>query len=426
MSLTIVLAACALRLSQLETPFRSEAQCSVTWPQSRWLGMTAAAAAAAGWAIATTWGPATAATHQDKYLIAAKLNRGQSFRRLTENTEPGDATDDGQAHVEAAIYHLRNTLARNPRSARAHLRLARKYLQAFHLLQQSAANSMSLVQIREAALASRFQSAQELQKWLQIAFGKNSRLLYQAHYHTRQALQLCPLQGEGYLHLANLSFLQGNQPGAVEAYIEQSLLVRPYQGRILVEAGRQLLFVGQVERAFGLWKNIYRDAGNHRLQIVRALAGPMPASVFLKHFEPNWETLRYVWKRYEQTGREADMQAVLQYAESAAVQEYRDVHSEQAAYVWRYLSNMHSKLNDDAAALRSMHQAYRAAPSTLWVRRGLGQQLLVAERYREAEIHLRWCLARQPDNNNLRKELVLATKGRLPNKVQQAAATTFR
>ncbi|MGI9427518.1 MAG: O-antigen ligase family protein, partial [Bythopirellula sp.] len=147
MSLTIILAACALRLSQLEARSHSTARCSVIWPRPRWIGMTAAAAAVAGWAIATTWGPATAATHHDKYLIAAKLNREQSFRRLTANSDLAEATDDVRANTESAIFHLRNTLAHNPRSARAHLRLAGKYLNYFHLLQQSAANSMSADQI---------------------------------------------------------------------------------------------------------------------------------------------------------------------------------------------------------------------------------------------------------------------------------------
>ena len=425
MSLTIILAACALRLGQLETQAHSARRFSVTWPRSRWICLTATAAAAAGWAILTTLGPATAATHRDKYLLAAKVNREHAFRTLTSNAQP-EETAAGQANTESAIFHLRNTLAHDPRSARAHLRLAGKYLQYFNLLQQSAANSMSVDQIREAALASRFQSGRELQQWLQTAFGQNSRLLYQAHYHTVQALRLCPLQGEGYLYLANLCFLEGNQPGAVEAYIEQSLLVRPYHGRVLFEAGRQLLLAGQLERAFNLWKRTYHDSGIHQLRIVRLLAGELPAPAFLQLFQPNWHTLRYVWQGYEQTGRADDMLAVLSYAENAAEREFTGVQSEQAAYVWRYLSNIQSKLNKESGALHSMEQAYRAAPSTLWVRRSLGQKLLQAARYDDAAVHLRWCLARQPDNDNLRQELVMATKHRLPSAAQQATATTFR
>ena len=61
-------------------------------------------------------------------------------------------------------------------------------------------------QIREAAQLSEFPSLQQLRDWLQLAIGENSRLLYQAYFHARRAVQLCPLQGEAYLYLAEVCF----------------------------------------------------------------------------------------------------------------------------------------------------------------------------------------------------------------------------
>ena len=94
----------------------------------------------------------------------------------------------------------------------------------------------------------------------------------------------------------------------VDAYIDQGLRVRPHDGDILFEAGRQKLLAGDVNGALAHWTECYRDAGPHQLRIIYLLAGRIPAAMFLATFQPDWQTLMPIWKRYRQLGQLQDLQ----------------------------------------------------------------------------------------------------------------------
>ena len=425
MSLTILLAACSLRLAQLTTTelttdLSSPLRSLTPWTRSRWIGLAATTACAAVWAISTVIGPASASLHWDKYMLTNTANRHPTLRLAATDASPQDDPAHQQACTEAMIYHLQKTLSQNPLSARAHLRLASKTIQLFEQRQLVSDNSMSIDQIREAALASQFASAQSLRKWLVQAFGENSRLLYRAHYHARQALRLCPLQGEGYLYLANLCFLEGHTTPVINAYLEQSLQVRPHSGRVLFEIGRQRLLLGQVEEGFGNWQQIYNDTGAHQQQIIRLLAGQLPAAGFLDIFEPTWSTLQPLWKQYRQAGNPDDWQAILDYTTAVAKKNRAKQSRYQAAHIRHALGDMHQVLNRPEQSLAYFQQAFQISPNVYAFRRSLGRALLRANQYHLAVPHLRWCLARNPGNESLQEELILATKSRLP----QTASTS--
>ena len=415
MSLTLLLAACVLRLAQLSDTTQGKEEPLVTWDRSYWIGLAAAACTAAIWAIHTTIPPAAASLHWDQYLLSTRGNKRQLHLQISDREISKAETSLQESRVEAMVFHLRNVLTHHPQSSRAHLRLAGKYLQQFDQKQLHSENVMSVEQIREAAFASQFVSAKELRQWLIRAFGQNVRLLYQAHYHAKQALTLCPLQGEGYQHLAKLSFLEGNDTGKIDTYLQQSLLVRPYDRGVIFEAGRQRLLLGQVEQAFKHWQSIYNDPGNHQLKIIRLLVGNLPAPDFLELFHPNWQSLRPVWKHYRSRGNVEDWVVMLRYAEARSQYECTEQSSPQSAAIWRSLSRMQSALEQDEAALASLTKAHQAAPHAFEIRRELGEKLLQAKHFRQAEPHFRWCLARQPNDNGLRNSLVKATKSRLSN-----------
>ncbi len=427
MSLTILLAACALRLAQLATQnLAPSSQPLIAWSKSRWIGLTATAACAAVWSLSAAFGPASASTHWDKYLLTSADSKQPILSPLATDESLRNDAADRQAHTKVMIYHLQNTLIRDPQSARAHFRLAGKYLQLFDQRQQVAENSMSVDQIREAAIASKFASSQALKQWLLQAFGKNSQLLYRAHYHSRQALRLCPLQGEGYLYLANLCFLEGHSTQAIDAYVQQSLQVRPHDGSVLFETGRQRFLLGQVEQGFGDWQQIYHDKGTHQQQIIHLLAGQLPATGFLELFEPDWSTMPLLWKQYRQRGNQQDWQAIIDYVTLFAEKIRTQENSYQAAHIHNALANMHRELEHPEEYLSYAQQAQALAPNVYVFRRALGRALLQAKQYHLAEPHLRWCLARKPENESLREELVRATKSRLPQTANTSSDSTHR
>jgi len=410
MSMTILLAACALRLAQLSASEEVQARMQVPWSRARWIGLVVGASLASIWAGSAAFGPARASTHWDRYLITSKAQRIESAKQLNSLKPSSEDDAEKQLLAETAIYNLKHVLIHDPDSARAHFRLAGKYLQLFNARQRNSDNAMGLDQIRDAAVASQFSSAEELQQWLQRAFRENSQLLYHAYYHTRKALQLCPLQGQGYIYLANLCFLNGQGKQAVESYVNQSLQVRPYDGQVLFEVGRQMLLLGRLDEAIRYWQQIILEPGIHQVQIVRLLSGQVPASAFIKTFQPDWRTLNIVWRWYHRAGSPEDEQSIVQYAETIAEVECPDYPSGRAALIWRSLANMQQALKKYDRAIVSFERAFEIAPGDYYVRRYYGQALLRAEQYVRAESHLRWCLSRRPDDKSLHAELVKATK----------------
>ncbi len=418
MSLTIMLAACALRLAQLTMPENGDQGDSTSATNKlRVTGLlhTSIVTCGAIWAVLATVGPAKSALHWDKYLLSSAQHADQVSEQLWSGEAVEIDTEFEIARTEAMVYRLSEIVESHPDSARAHLRLASKFLHLFNLRQQQTDNAMSVDQVRDAAMASRFPTSVALRQWLVTAFEGNSQLLYRAHYHTTRALQLCPLQGDGYVYLAKLCFLRGQNGEALDAYLQQALQVRPYDGDVVFEVGRQRLLKGDITGALELWQSIYRDAGIHQTRIIRLLAGQMPAEAFIKLFEPDWTTMRQVWRSFYPVSSEPDLKVFLQYAEAVAQWQTEQLDSRQGAHVWHVLSTMQLQLQRQQASLASSERAYRLDPTNYPARRALAHALVEAGRYQEAQPHLRWCLARKPDNLGLRNELIEATKTRLPD-----------
>ncbi len=431
MSMTVLLLACALRLSQLSNNKEPQATRSPNVPPLQWrgfscLGTAAAAMLAVIWAISTSAGPGTAATHWNQYRLASATNRQQSIQSLVEGSQKPSISKEAEQLTEVMIFHLRHALVCDPASATTHSRLASRYLQLFEQRQIRSDNAMTVAQIREAATASRFASAKALRLWLERAFGKNSRLLYQAHYHARRALQLCPLQGEAYLYLSNLCFLQGQTSAAIQAYIDQGLRLRPYNFNVVFQVGEQLSALGRDPEAIALWQRIFRDPGKHQLRIIQLLSKVVPAAYFLELFEPDWHTLHYVWQHYRQLGSEADWQTIAQYATTIAQRDGPSLSPNEAAAIWRSLAGMYKELGHFNGVLHCYQQAYRVAPTLYSVRRELGRTFLQLNLYPQAEPHLRWCLTRRPEDAALKAEMIHATKRHVAGKNDSNSQPKFQ
>jgi len=281
------------------------------------------------------------------------------------------------------------------------------------LLQQTAENSMGIAQIREAAIASQFDSTAALHDWLHRAVGPNLRYLRLALLEARRAVWLCPLQGEGYLYLADLSFLDDPHAAAAEPLVDQALRVRPYDADVLFEVGNQKLAKGDLPAAMQYWQRCFADPGPHQLKIVYLLAGRIPATQFVEVFKPDWRTLRQIWGRYLNLGQAFDLEPLLAYASKVAADEARKARGVRPAFIWYGLAALHADMGQSAEVITCLQRAHACHPRHFVIRRALAQSLLSAGHYAEAETHLRWCLARQPSDKTLNEALVQLTKRRL-------------
>ncbi|MEM8946998.1 MAG: O-antigen ligase family protein [Planctomycetota bacterium] len=430
MTLTIFLLACILRLAQLGNEQGSRSHSQVALSNGRWWALTGSAAAASVWAFSVSFGPGVAANDYRKYQLTAIASNSQAVEKLKsdQNAEP-EFGDHQRLLGDTMIVHLRRALSRNPNSARAHQRLAAKYLTKFSECQLRADNAMSLDQIRDTVTASQFQSANELRKWLLVAFGKNSELLYRARFHALHALQLCPLQGRAYANLAKLSFLEGRGQETLDLYLRQAQRLRPHDCKLLYEIGEQriqLRSVEQIKMAEQLWLRIFHFPGAHQLKIIHYLAGHSPAPVFLQAFQPDSSLLPYLWQRYRILGSSEDWRSIAAYAKDIAERECPRQSPYHAARTWHALASMQRDLGDLDGVLESYQHAFLAAPNIYWVRRELGRRLVRAGHYSHAETHLRWCQARHPEDEQLQTELIEATKRRLPQTAQRTHQSSSR
>ncbi len=423
MSVTIVLAGCVLRLSQLARS-TSESPAARVLPRGRWLELAAAAVVAA-WAVYVYFGPGIAAVYWDRYLRASVAQSKLTQRQMTElvASRPASLPANREPLNDTMLRQLEEVVRWDPHFARAHLRLAAKYIAKFEFAQQNAENAMGLEQIRDAAAASSFTSPGELHAWLQRALGPNVRCLRLAAAEARLAVKLCPLQGQGYMYLADLCFLNGGGPSVGEAYIEQALRVRPYDADVLFEVGKQKLLVGDLPAAMASWQRCFGDTGPHQLSIVYLLAGRIPVDIFLSTYQPDWRTLRDVWARYRELGRPQDAVPLLSYSADAAKRETQQARGARPASIWFWQSGFYRDAGMHVEALSCLERAYACYPGHYPIRRALADALQAAGRYAEAEAHIRWCIARRPTDKALSQVLVKLTKERMAQRMRAVNAS---
>ncbi|MDP6447820.1 MAG: O-antigen ligase family protein, partial [Pirellulaceae bacterium] len=200
-------------------------------------------------------GPALAAPHWNDYLRLA----------LDDNVSASDSQAERLAEMHRS---LSQALAHHPQSPRLNARMGLICLQRFEELQKSADNAMSLALIRDAAQASEFPSQESQNEWLSRAIGENRAFLDQGLVHSQRAVHECPLIGEAYVFLAELSFLETSAPAAKDEYIDQAQRVRPFDAFVQFSLGREALLALDVEKAIEHWKRAFHHDPQIRGQIV--------------------------------------------------------------------------------------------------------------------------------------------------------------
>jgi O-antigen ligase/tetratricopeptide (TPR) repeat protein len=416
MSVTIVLAGCVLRLLQMTGASGGDQFFLRVLPRGRWLELAATTILIGAWNVHTYVGPAIASVHWGRYLRASVASSEVSDEAMAQLvSEKKLASQDARRSLShAMLRHLEAAVYWDPQFARAHSRLADRYLAEFELGVAGAANVLEMTHIRDAAMASSFKSPDQLRSWLARAFGPDAKLLHRAQRHARRALALCPLQGEAYLRIAELAFLELGTPMVMQAYIDQGLLVRPHDRNVLIRAGRQEFLLGRYDRAVKHWSRCFNTPGRHQKEITyRFVAAGMPAREFLDNFKPNWQTLREIWTQYKLNGNPVQLNDILAYAERETRRETAEPGGTPPAYVWYRQSLMYVEAGRNQESLASLQRAYRCDPRQYSIRNALAKALQSAGNFVEAEPHLRWCIARRPSDKSLRAALENIARARL-------------
>jgi len=428
MAIVAVLAGCACRLCQLGSEPSGETRLSIALPRYAAWAALPAVVAVGGWMIQNRFGPTLAQRHWDRYrivaLAAARVNpTSQSDPAAESGSEPGtkaadpadptaEVHEDFAENIEGAslravtslIADLERIVAHHPDHARAQLRLAAAYLRRFELKQLESDNAMPLSQIRDAALAARQHgSTEQVAAWLDRVLGERRRDLDLAAEHARRALALCPLQGEAYLFLAEICFLDANVDPATakKQYLAQALNVRPYDGAVLFEIGREAWLAGNLERGLEFWQKAFAVGRRYQKQLIHLLCGRVPLEFFVETFEPDLAAMRLVHERCRELGDPNLLGQARQFHGEAAVAAARLLEGPEAAETYLEACWVAGRLGDRELAVACAREAYKQDPNNYNVREALAKSLVAADRAAEAEEHLQWCLARRPNSKRL-------------------------
>jgi tetratricopeptide (TPR) repeat protein len=293
------------------------------------------------------------------------------------------------------------------------LQFAAACLRRFELEQRHAINPMPLQQIRDAALASQFASKEEQNSWLDRAIGENMKLLHLALVHCQRAVRNGPLQGEGYVYLAELSFLLGSSADAKDAYIDQAYRVRPHSGVVAFARGQERALVNDFEGALKHWHVAFQHDPRIRSLIIEKFAPNMLAEDFLKHFQPGVDGLRQLQRNYVRVGNTADAQAIARQLADKLVEQARSATGSVAAIAWNEAQGMYTFVQDSTTALKCAKHAVKFEPNSVSFRHALGRLLLHNEDYEAATRELQWCLRRKPGDPRLVQLLTAANRGSL-------------
>ncbi len=421
LTITLILAACVMQLGEINRKADYTMVRTFSWRRAGAVNLAGAALLLATFAVVELFPPAAAALHWDAYHRTSNAQRDFALKLLAMPPDKA-ALAHGEAHVanvaalESMIGELEQAVAWRPSFAAAHRQLANRYLELFHLRAEATDNFMPAPQIREAAIASQFGSSADLNEWLTLAFGENSRLLYPALAHARVAARLSPLQGSPYVRLAALGFLQNYGHAAADAYLQQALLVRPHDGDLLFEIGAELCVRGNVDAGLQRWSHALQLRGEHRMKVARAVAGRLAWANLTELFQPAWDTLPEFWKVYRHADPD-NVSAFLVYAAAQTRREAADAPREKAAVLIRRLAQVQLDAGQIDAAIASLNQSHVASPDDYATRRMLGMVLAdanaEANRSDAAAAHLRWCLDREPNDPRAAAVLTKITSSRM-------------
>ena len=409
MSIATVLVACICRLSQFHDSVanKNRKQKNATTlnhgqqnalRQFVWLTATAATIGLSVFIIKNELAPAIASHDHDGYMKIALA--------VSVDDDPADVEQSVQQMMPKLDRYLRT----NPCDARANLKMAALCMRRFEMEQASAPNSMPLAQIRNTVIAAGFPTINAQNKWLTVAVGDNLKYLKKASAHLRRAAWLCPLQGEAYVYLSHLSFLERAPQEVNEAYFEQALITRPHSGTVQLAAGVAAAESHNLSAAISHWKRAFHHDPQYQQEIIKRLAPLAPASVLLTQFEPDVDAMGRLYRQYHRINR-LDEAKVIGRQFALALEEVATCEdSQRAAMRLRAARNVNAFLGNQHAALRCIKRAVELTPSDIQLRRALISSLIDNKQYDQAIAQVKWCLQRHPDDEFLHNRLVHARK----------------
>ena len=402
-SMTIFLLAIAWRLNQPGNDTLTDR--GIVLPRFAWCGAAIVFSGVAYLMLVTHSDAALANSHWD------------SFHRLSL-AEADLEFGDSEETLDLRIEHLEKLLSIDAANPRAHLNLASLLRLKFDAEQSKSGIPMPLAQIRDAANTSPFETREALDLWLGKILSDRRDYLDRSLAHARQAVVLCPMQGEAYIFMAELNFLRESNRENELALIDQALKTRPEAPPVLVTAGREALLAGDNEVGLTHFKKVFTLGGQYQWLVIQAL-GRQDADFFFEQFSFDDTALTSLRNHYAGLGNHEQSQIVGTKLAKDLVEQATSETGVAAALTWSRAQDAFTFLKDERNALQAARNAVAANPHEYALRKNLVNLLVAQKKFDEAVPLLEWCLKQYPDNSTLKETLFQAR-----SQIQQASFTT--
>ncbi|HEY2759340.1 MAG TPA: hypothetical protein VGI75_01315, partial [Pirellulales bacterium] len=359
-------------------------------------------------------------------LTKADLLAADDAARNNIATDAASQVSRHKAVLPAMMADLETVVKFDSSHMLARIRLAAARLQWFELLQQQGELPMPLAAVRDAALQSHFSSRAELVAWLQRAIGTHYEQLELARQEVRQALALCPLYGEAYLYMSDLCFLEGADSICKSLYLRQALSVRPYDGEVHFEAGKECFLQGQSDQAIEHWRMAYHSGQEYKTRLLELfsneLATQVPIDFFLDHFQPDLDGLRQLRAHYRQLPSSEQRNTLWKYSVAQIIKAAASQQGVTACVLWLEAEPLYHDLGDAAERLACIKQALAADAADYSAHYAAVNCYYDQNDFDSAQQQAKWCLARAPNDANLKRIRDAVVKARLNTTLDRETA----
>ncbi|HEY2827405.1 MAG TPA: hypothetical protein VGJ04_07370, partial [Pirellulales bacterium] len=240
------------------------------------------------------------------------------------------------------------------------------------------------------------------------------------------AVNLCPLYGEAYLYLSELCFLEGTSATAKSQFLAQALAVRPYDGEVQFEAGKECFLEGQSDEAIEHWRLAYRSGEEYKTRLIdlftNELAAQVPISFFLEQFQPDLDGLRQLLAHYRNSPPSNQRSSLWQYSAAQIVAAATAQQGASASTLWLEAEPLYHDLGDGAHRLMCITQALIANPGNYSAHQAAVNCYYEQSDFDRADEHVKWCLTRSPNDSNLKRIHDAVVKARLNDSAKPQAA----
>lgn len=308
--------------------------------------------------------------------------------------------DELDERLELMITHLEECHRIDPTDCRALSELSALYVHRFEANQQATKNPMSLQEIRSTVESTEFESPKEILKWLRRAFGSNAADLYRAYAAAEKAVQGQPLRGECYLVLAQLSFLRDVSADERTTLVQQAVLVRPYEARILYFAGMSEVEHGDLDKACEWWKEAFHVSEKLQPLIIQTLAAHYTPQEIVDRLDPGPAGLWILFKEYEAQNASQEKNWVAEHYARDFESFLPDIEETNKVF-WLHSSDILKAAGKSDQAVFCMGQAIKQMPENYQLRRKFGVLLMSVQSNEAAAAEFEWCLLRNPDDQQV-------------------------